>query len=146
MEYTSRVSAITLFAFDGPSWCKIWEELLSVTEHDPVLQKLSSVAFCDITRQAICPGALALISPSVRKLNFSIKGAYSWAPFDERLRSLFSQSFDAAPEIEKLRLEVLPSRLGASLLQVHCYRIHDLEVFPQLNLEDLPALMELPTL
>ncbi|PIL25752.1 hypothetical protein GSI_11502 [Ganoderma sinense ZZ0214-1] len=119
---------------------------LASWKHAPILPKLSSVAFCHLMRQDLCPGAFALISPSVRKLNFSIKSVHAWPPFDEKLRFVFSRTFDAAPQIEGIRLELLPTRLGAPLLQAHCSRVRHIEVFPQLDFEDLAALAELPAL
>ena len=150
MEYASRVRTITLFAFDGPAWCSIWTELLSMSIPDDVqvLPKLASVAFCDITRHAICPGALALItlSPSVRKLNFSIASTVPRILLDEKLGGLFSQIFTAAPGIENLRLEIPPSRL--SVLQTYCSRIRYLEVSSDadVDLRDLSLLAQLPNL
>ena len=146
MEYASRVRVITLFAFDGPAWCALWEELLSVTDRALILPNLFSVAFCDITRDTVHAGALSLISRSVRKLNFSIDSPVPQVPLDERLCSLLVQCFYAAPEIEQLRLELPPFRLGTALLQTHCSRVNYLEVFPQIHLRDLSVLAELPSL
>ncbi|KAI1787410.1 hypothetical protein LXA43DRAFT_1165746 [Ganoderma leucocontextum] len=72
VEYASRVRTITLFAFDCPAWCDIWEELQSRTEGAPILPKLLSVAFCHISTRALTPGALALISPSIEKLRLEV--------------------------------------------------------------------------
>ncbi|PIL25776.1 hypothetical protein GSI_11526 [Ganoderma sinense ZZ0214-1] len=146
MEYASRVRSITLFSFDGPSWCGIWEDLRSHTGGAPILPKLVSVAFCHISIKAVTPGALALISPSVRRLNFNLESACTWPPLEDKLRCLFSQSLNSAPEIEKLRLELLPSILGAPLLHTHCSYVRHLEVFPQLDVEELRILSALPAL
>ena len=146
MEYASRVRTITLFSFDGPKWCGIWEEMRCRMEGAPILPKLMSVAFCRISTEAVTPGALALISPSVRKLNFNLEGACTWPPLDDKLRNLFSQSFNSSPEIEKLRLELPPSLLGSPLLQTHCSHVGHLEVFPQLDLEELLLLTAIPSL
>ena len=146
MEYASRVRSITLFSFDGPSWCGIWEDLRSHTGGAPVLPKLLSVAFCHISTRALTPGALALISPSVRRLNFNLESACTWPPLEDKLRCLFSQTFSASPEIEKLRLELHPSILGLPLIQTHCSYVRHLEVFPQLSFEELQIITSLPEL
>ena len=145
-EYASRVRAITLFAFDGPAWCGIWEEMRSRTANAPILPNLLSVAFCSKSWAVLTPGALALISPSVCRLNFNLGDEYEWPALDEKLRCLFSQCFNSSPHIDQLRLELPPSRLGASLLQSHCSRIRHLEVYPQLDLDGVRMLMELPAL
>ncbi|KAM5530658.1 hypothetical protein V8D89_015679 [Ganoderma adspersum] len=144
-EYASRVRAITLFAFDGPAWGRIWGELRSCIDGAPILPNLLSVAFCRISTQALNPDAFVLISPSVRKLNLNID-PYGGHILDEKLRCLFSRSFDCSPEIDNLRLELPPSRLGPSLLRTHCSHIHHLEVFPQIDLDELQLLTELPAL
>ena len=144
-EYASRVRAITLFAFDGPAWGRIWGELRSRTDGVPILPSLLSVAFCRISTQALNPDAFALISSSVRKLNFNID-PYGGHILDEKLRCLFSRSFRCSPKIDNLRLELPPSLLGPSLLRAHCSRIHRLEVFPQIDLDELRLLTELPAL
>ena len=146
MEYALRVRSITLFSFDGPSWCGIWEDLRSHTGGAPVLPKLLSVAFCHISTRALTPGALALISPSVRRLNFNLESACTWPPLEDKLRCLFSQTFSASPEIEKLRLELHPSILGLPLIQTHCSYVRHLEVFPQLSFEELQIITSLPEL
>ncbi len=146
MEYASRVRSITLFSFDGPAWCGIWEQLWSHTEGAPILPKLLSVAFCHISTGALTQGALALISPSVRRLNFNLGSACSWPPLDAKSRCLFSRCLNSAPEIEKLRLGVPPSILGPPLLQMHCSYVRHLEIFPQLDLEELQLLTALPAL
>ncbi|KAM5540938.1 hypothetical protein V8D89_005249 [Ganoderma adspersum] len=112
----------------------------------PVLPRLLSVAFCHISTRALTPGALALISPSIRRLNFNLESACTWPPLEDKLRSLFSQSVSLAPEIEKLRLELLPSILGFPLMQTHCSYVRHLEVFPQLDPEELQILTTLPAL
>ncbi|KAM5545971.1 hypothetical protein V8D89_000097 [Ganoderma adspersum] len=118
----------------------------------PILPKLLSVAFCLKCRSDIdgdlTPEALALIqSPSVSKLDFNLGTWYPRPKIDEELRCLFSQCFNSAPEIDQLRLELPPSHLGPPLLQVHCSRIHRLEVYLQLDLDavrtELPALQHL---
>ncbi|KAM5530656.1 hypothetical protein V8D89_015677 [Ganoderma adspersum] len=144
--YASRVRAITLFAFDGPAWCGIWEELRSRTGNVPILPNLLSVAFCRKSWAALTPGALALISPSVCNLNFNLGNENEWPVLDEKLRFLFSQCFNTAPKIDQLRLELPPSRFGAPLLQIHCSRIRRLEVYPQIDLESLRILTGLPAL
>ncbi|KAM5530655.1 hypothetical protein V8D89_015676 [Ganoderma adspersum] len=145
VEYASRVRAITLFVFDGPAWCAVWEELLGVTDRAPILPKLLSVAFCHFSPQALNPGAFALISPSVRNLNLNVDND-GWRELDEKFRSIFTQSFSAAPEINKLRLEFHPSSLGPFLLQAHCSNLRHLEVFPLLDLDGLRLLTELSAL
>ncbi|KAM5530648.1 hypothetical protein V8D89_005245 [Ganoderma adspersum] len=144
--YASRVRAITLFAFDGPAWCGIWEELRSRTGNVPILPNLLSVAFCRKSWAALTPGALALISPSVCSLNFNLGNENECPVLDEKLRILFSQCFNTAPKIDQLRLELTPSRLGQPLLQIHCSRIRRLEVYPQIDFEGLRVLTNLPTL
>ena len=59
---------------------------------------------------------------------------------------MFSQSFAAAPAIDRLRLEFPLSRLGSPLLQAHCSRLRYLEVVPLLDLDGLRVLTELPAL
>ena len=153
VEYALRVRSITLFAFEGPAWCGIWEELRprSLAGDGPILPRLLSVAFCvkswsDLDGD-VTPGALALIrSPSVSKLNFNLGTWYHWPNIDEKLRSLFSQCFNSAPEIDQLRLEIPPSRLGPPLFQLHCSRIRRLEVYPQLDLDGVRILTELSAL
>ncbi|PIL25778.1 hypothetical protein GSI_11528 [Ganoderma sinense ZZ0214-1] len=144
--YASRVRAITLYAFDGPAWCAIWEELRSRTDAAPILPNVLSVAFCRISWHALTPGAFALISPSVSRLNFNLGDEYSWPASDGNLRSLFSQCFTSAPGIDHLRLEFPLSRLGLPLLQAHCFRLCHLEVVPLLDLDDLRLLTGLPAL
>ena len=134
-----------MFAFDGPAWGRIWGELRSRTDGAPILPSLLSVAFCRISTQALNSDAFALISSSVRKLNFNID-PYGGHILDEKLRCLFSRSFRCSPEIDNLRLELPPSRVGPSLLRTHCSRIHRLEVFPQIDLDELRLLTELPAL
>ena len=147
VEYASRVRTITLFAFDGPAWCGMWEELQSRTGNAPILPKLLSIAFCKISWSVPTPGAFALIqSPSVRNLNFNLGDGDSWPARDEKLRCLFSQSFHSAPEIDQLRLQLPPSRLGSPLFQTNCSCIRRLEVDSQLDLEGLLILTELPVL
>ncbi|KAM5540944.1 hypothetical protein V8D89_005255 [Ganoderma adspersum] len=146
MEYASRVRSITLFSFDGPSWCGIWEDLRSHTGGAPVLARLLSVAFCHISTRALTPGAFALISPSIRRLNFNLESACTWPPLEDKLRCLFSRSVSLAPEVEKLRLELPPSILGFPLLKTHCSYVRHLEVFPQLDFEELQILTALPVL
>ncbi|PIL25795.1 hypothetical protein GSI_11545 [Ganoderma sinense ZZ0214-1] len=146
VEHVSRVRAITtLFAFDGPAWCTIWEELLAVTDHAPVLPKLQSVAFCYFSSTALNTAAFSLLSPSVRKLNLNIDNE-DWSESDVKICGIFTHSFGAAPEIEKLQLECHPSGLGLSLLQTYCSHLHRLEVSLPLDLEAMQLLVQLPAL
>ncbi len=135
-----------MFAFDGPAWYGIWEELRSRTGGAPILPKLLSVAFCCISWLTPTPGVVALISPSVCKLNFNLGDEYARPELDAKLRILFSQAFNSAPEIDQLRLELPPSHLGPHLLKSYCFRIRSLEVDPQLDFEGLQPLTELPAL
>lgn len=146
VEYASRIRSITLFAFDGPAWCELWEELRSRADGAPILPNVLTVAFCRISWKTLNPGVLALISPSVRKLNFNLENRYSWPDVEEKLRCLFSQAFTAAPEIDQLRLELPPCRLGSPLLRSHCSRVHRLEIDLMLDIEALRPLSELPAL
>ena len=116
-----------------------------MTDRVPILPKLLSVSFRDVPTRALSPGALSLISPSVRKLNLDID-LDGWTQWDEKFRCIFTQSFNAAPEIEQLRLASHPSILGLPLLQTHCSRLYQLEVFPPLDLDSLRLLTELPAL
>ncbi|KAI1787395.1 hypothetical protein LXA43DRAFT_712467 [Ganoderma leucocontextum] len=63
VEYASRIRAIILFAFDGPAWCRIWEELLSVTDRAPILPKLLSVAFLPLLHAGSQPRRFRTHSP-----------------------------------------------------------------------------------
>lgn len=146
MEYASRVRSIILFAFDSPAWCGIWQELQTRIDGAPILPKLLAVAFCNISTQPLALGSLALISLPVRKLNFTLEDEDAGPAFQDKLRCLFSQSFTLAPEIDKLRLELQPSILDRSLLQAHCSHLCYVKVVPQMNLEDLRLLAELPAL
>ncbi|PIL25793.1 hypothetical protein GSI_11543 [Ganoderma sinense ZZ0214-1] len=145
VEYASRVRAITLFVFDGPAWSAIWEELLAVTDRAPILPRLLSVAFCHFTPQTINRGAFALISPSVHNLNLSISSDV-WFQRNEKFRSIFTQNFSAALEIEKLRIDFPPYTVGESLLQTHCSQLLHLEISPLLDLDGLRSLTALPAL
>ena len=79
-------------------------------------------------------------------LNFNIKPEGPWTRTDERTGPLFSRIFEAAPEIDQLRLRVLPFQRGTPLFQARRPRLRHLEVDPPLNLVDISALTELPTL
>ena len=146
MEYASRVRSVTLFSFDGPAWCGIWDELLSRTPRAPILPNVFSIAFCRISWWALTPGALALILPSVCGLNFNLGDEFAWPALDENLRCLFSQSFTSAPEIDHLRLGFPLSHLGSPLLKIHCSSLRRLEVAPQVDFEYLRILADLPAL
>ena len=112
----------------------------------PTLPKLLTVAFCRISWQTLTPEALALVSSSVRKLNFNPGHENSWSELQEKLRCLFSQTLTSASEIDQLRLQLCPSLPGKPLLQTRCSRIHHLEIEPQLGLDELRLLTEFPAL
>ena len=150
MEYATRVRAIRLYAFDGPAWCSLWEQLLLAIGGAPILPRLASVAFCNVwTRQALCPEALALVSPSVRKLYFNVRSPREpLSATDEKTGTLLSRIFEAAPEIEQLRLEALPfpGWLKAPSFRARCSRLRHLEVDPPIHPLDFAVLTELPML
>ncbi|TBU40500.1 hypothetical protein BD309DRAFT_870151 [Dichomitus squalens] len=146
VEYASRVRAITLFAFDGPKWCGLWDELRSATNCAAVLPMLQSVSFCSISERSVNLGTFALISPTVHRLHLPFESRRSSPQRHEMLCTIFSRAFLAAPNVAELRLALPPSRFGLALLQTHCSRVSHIEVDPQLDVQDLGMLAQLPAL